>query len=43
MGAAALGLLVLSPVLLAAGAAVALGSGFPILFRQERVGRGGRR
>ena len=38
---AAAGLVVLAPVLLAAAAAVALGSGFPVLFRQRRVGRGG--
>ena len=35
-------LLVLSPVLLATAAAVAAESGFPVLFRQVRVGRGGR-
>jgi lipopolysaccharide/colanic/teichoic acid biosynthesis glycosyltransferase len=34
-------LLLLSPVLLAVAAAVALESGFPVLFRQVRVGRGG--
>lgn len=35
-------LLVLSPVLLATAAAVAIDSGFPILFRQVRIGRDGR-
>jgi len=35
-------LLVLAPVLLAVAAAVALESGRPVLFRQVRVGRGGR-
>jgi lipopolysaccharide/colanic/teichoic acid biosynthesis glycosyltransferase len=35
-------LLVLSPLLLATAAAVALESGFPVLFRQVRVGQGGR-
>jgi lipopolysaccharide/colanic/teichoic acid biosynthesis glycosyltransferase len=35
-------LLVLSPVLLATAAAVAIDSGFPVLFRQVRVGRDGR-
>jgi lipopolysaccharide/colanic/teichoic acid biosynthesis glycosyltransferase len=39
---AAIALLVLSPVLLATAAAVAMDSGFPVLFRQLRVGRGGR-
>lgn len=37
-----LALAVLSPLLFAAAAAVALESGFPVLFRQERVGLGGR-
>lgn len=35
-------LLVLAPVLLATGIAVWLDSGLPVLFRQARVGRGGR-
>ncbi|HYF21703.1 MAG TPA: sugar transferase [Ramlibacter sp.] len=35
-------LLVLSPVLLAAAVAVVLETGFPILFRQQRLGLGGR-
>ena len=35
-------LLLLSPVLLAVAAAVALEDGLPVLFRQVRVGRGGR-
>jgi len=39
---AALALLILSPLLLATAAAVALDSGFPVLFRQTRVGREGR-
>jgi len=39
---AGLGLLVLSPVLLAAAVAIRLGSPGPVLFRQTRVGRGGR-
>lgn len=38
---AALALLFLSPVLLATAAAVAIDSGFPVLFRQARIGRGG--
>ncbi|MFL6692794.1 MAG: sugar transferase [Ramlibacter sp.] len=37
-----LALLALSPVLAAAAAAVAVESGFPVLFRQQRVGLGGR-
>ncbi|HEX2544810.1 MAG TPA: sugar transferase [Ramlibacter sp.] len=37
----ALALLVLGPVLLATAAAVALDSGFPVLFRQQRIGRAG--
>ncbi len=40
--AAGAGLLVLSPVLLAVAAAVRLRLGSPVLFRQERTGRGGR-
>jgi lipopolysaccharide/colanic/teichoic acid biosynthesis glycosyltransferase len=39
---AAFALLLLGPVLLATAAAVAIDSGFPVLFRQLRVGRGGR-
>jgi lipopolysaccharide/colanic/teichoic acid biosynthesis glycosyltransferase len=39
---AGIALLLLSPVLLATAAAVAIDSGFPVLFRQVRVGRGGR-
>jgi lipopolysaccharide/colanic/teichoic acid biosynthesis glycosyltransferase len=39
---AAAALLVLSPVLLATAVAVALDSGRPVLFRQARLGRGGR-
>jgi lipopolysaccharide/colanic/teichoic acid biosynthesis glycosyltransferase len=39
---AGLALLLLSPVLLATAAAVAVDSGFPVFFRQTRVGRGGR-
>jgi lipopolysaccharide/colanic/teichoic acid biosynthesis glycosyltransferase len=39
---AVLALLLLSPVLLATAAAVAIDSGFPVFFRQVRVGRGGR-
>ena len=38
---ASLALLFLSPVLLATAAAVAIDSGFPVLFRQTRIGRGG--
>ena len=37
-----LALLALSPVLAAAAVAVAIDSGFPVLFRQHRVGLGGR-
>jgi lipopolysaccharide/colanic/teichoic acid biosynthesis glycosyltransferase len=37
-----LALLVLSPVLVAAAMAIALESGRPVLFRQVRLGRGGR-
>jgi lipopolysaccharide/colanic/teichoic acid biosynthesis glycosyltransferase len=37
----ALALLLLSPVLLATAAAVAIDSGFPVLFRQVRIGAGG--
>jgi lipopolysaccharide/colanic/teichoic acid biosynthesis glycosyltransferase len=40
--AAAAGLVVASPLLLLAAAAVAIGSGRPVLFRQERVGKDGR-
>jgi lipopolysaccharide/colanic/teichoic acid biosynthesis glycosyltransferase len=39
---AATGLLVLSPLLLVTAAVVMLGSRGPVLFRQERIGRGGR-
>jgi lipopolysaccharide/colanic/teichoic acid biosynthesis glycosyltransferase len=39
---AVLALVLLSPVLLATAAAVAIDSGFPVFFRQVRVGRGGR-
>ena len=38
----ALALLLLSPVLLATAAAVAIDSGFPVLFKQVRIGREGR-
>jgi lipopolysaccharide/colanic/teichoic acid biosynthesis glycosyltransferase len=38
---AGLALLLLSPVLLATAAAVAIDSGFPVLFKQVRIGRGG--
>ncbi|MBI2770088.1 MAG: sugar transferase [Burkholderiales bacterium] len=34
-------LVVLSPLLAAVALAIALGDGFPVLFRQQRVGRGG--
>jgi lipopolysaccharide/colanic/teichoic acid biosynthesis glycosyltransferase len=39
---AGLGLLVLSPLLLAVGVAVAVADGFPVFFRQMRVGQRGR-
>jgi lipopolysaccharide/colanic/teichoic acid biosynthesis glycosyltransferase len=38
---AGLALLLLGPLLLATAAAVAIDSGFPVLFRQTRIGRGG--
>jgi lipopolysaccharide/colanic/teichoic acid biosynthesis glycosyltransferase len=38
----ALALLLLSPILIATAAAIALEDGRPVLFRQVRVGRGGR-
>jgi lipopolysaccharide/colanic/teichoic acid biosynthesis glycosyltransferase len=38
----ALALLLLSPVLLVTAAAVAIDSGFPVMFRQTRIGLGGR-
>ena len=41
--AAAAGLLVCSPVLLAAGACIVLESGWPVIFSQERVGQCGSR
>ena len=40
--AAAFGLIVLMPVFVAAAIAVAISDGFPVLFRQRRVGRWGR-
>ncbi len=40
--AAAVGLLLLSPLLLATAAAVKLTSTGPVFFRQERIGRGGK-
>lgn len=39
---AALGLVLSSPVLLAASVSVAMTSGLPVFFRQRRIGRGGR-
>jgi sugar transferase (PEP-CTERM system associated) len=42
VGASVLLLLLAAPVMLATAAAIALESGFPILYRQERVGQGGR-
>jgi lipopolysaccharide/colanic/teichoic acid biosynthesis glycosyltransferase len=41
--AAMLGLLVLLPLLLAIAFAIAINSGRPVLFRQQRVGRSGRK
>ena len=40
--AAALGLVVLAPALVLIAMAIVLEDGFPVLFRQTRVGRGGR-
>lgn len=37
----ALGLLVLSPLLLVIAVAIVIGSGWPVLFQQQRVGRNG--
>lgn len=42
IAAASAGLIVLAPVILAIGMAVALTDGFPVFFRQVRVGRNGR-
>jgi sugar transferase (PEP-CTERM system associated) len=42
LAAAALLLIVASPVMIATSIAIFLESGYPILFRQERVGHGGR-
>ena len=42
LAASAALLLLLAPILAIAAAAVLLGDGTPVLFRQERVGRGGR-
>jgi lipopolysaccharide/colanic/teichoic acid biosynthesis glycosyltransferase len=42
VAAAALALLVLSPVLLVAAVAIKLGSRGPVIYRQRRVGKGGR-
>jgi lipopolysaccharide/colanic/teichoic acid biosynthesis glycosyltransferase len=42
VGTATLALLLLAPLLLAVAVAVAIGSRGPIIFRQERVGQGGR-
>jgi lipopolysaccharide/colanic/teichoic acid biosynthesis glycosyltransferase len=41
IGASLVALLLLSPLLLGTALAVAIESGFPVLFRQTRVGRGG--
>jgi len=41
-GAAAIGLILLSPVLVLIALAIAVDDGFPVLFRQERVGRNGK-
>ena len=40
--AATIGLLILSPVFIVSGLAVALDSGFPVLYRQSRLGRNGK-
>lgn len=42
LAGAAIGLVILAPVLLGTGLAVRVALGSPILFRQERPGRGGR-
>ncbi|WP_281507768.1 sugar transferase [Brachybacterium sp. Marseille-Q7125] len=42
VAASAVGLLITSPVMLAASVAVLATDGRPVLFRQERVGKGGR-
>lgn len=42
LAASSVGLVVTSPLLIAAAVAIRLESGRPVMFRQERVGRGGR-